>query len=321
MGSWPRGKAVAQVGNGGAPTARPARLLDARYLASSARRAGRWCLVMARGHSGARRMLPSLLIVGGQRCGTSSMSRALSRHPAMFSAVLGMEVHYFDTGYGRGLDWYRSHFPRPAHARLAAQRAGTQPVAFESSPYYMFHPLAAERIFRDLPGVNLLVLLRDPVERAYSAHAHEVALGYESEPFERALNLEAGRLEGEVEQILRDPAYASFSHQHHAYRTRGQYAEQLERLEEIFGRERLHVVDSESFFTDPEPIYDGVLEFLRLPRGGHPAFQRHNARPRAPMPPIIRAALEEHYRPYDERLARWLRREPSWRARAPHRVP
>ena len=106
----------------------------------------------------------------------------------MSSAALGMEVHYFDADYGRGLDWYRSHFPRPAHARSAAQAVGTQPVAFESSPYYMFHPLAAERIFRDLPGAKLLVLLRDPVERAYSAHAHEVAWGFETEPFEQALD-------------------------------------------------------------------------------------------------------------------------------------
>ena len=47
-------------------------------------------------------------------------------------------------------------------------------MTFESSPYYMFHPLAAQRISRDLPGVKLLVLIRDPVERAYSAHAHEI---------------------------------------------------------------------------------------------------------------------------------------------------
>ena len=159
------------------------------------------------------------------------MSHALSQHPAMSSAALGMEVHYFDADYGRGLDWYRSHFPRPAHARSAAQAVGTQPVAFESSPYYMFHPLAAERIFRDLPGAKLLVLLRDPVERAYSAHAHEVAWGFETEPFEQALSLEADRLAGEVERILADPGYVSFSHRHHAYRARGQYAEQLERLE------------------------------------------------------------------------------------------
>lgn len=81
--------------------------------------------------------------------------------------------------------------------------------------------LVAERISRDLPGVKLLVLLRDPVERAYSGHAHEISLGFETEPFERALELEPGRLEGEVERILAGPAYISRSHQHHAYHARG----------------------------------------------------------------------------------------------------
>ena len=71
-------------------------------------------------------------------------------------------------------------------------------MTFESSPYYLFHPLSAERIARDLPGVKVLVLVRDPVERAYSAHAHELARGYETEQFERALELEEERLRGEA---------------------------------------------------------------------------------------------------------------------------
>lgn len=244
------------------------------------------------------------------------MARALSQHPAVFGSVLRQEVHYFDLGYHRSLDWYRSRFPLRLHAKLTAQKAEVAPIAFESSPYYMFHPLAAERIRRDLPDVKLLVLLRDPVERAYSAHAHETFLGYETEPFERALELEPTRLKGEAERIVTDPEYASLSHQHHAYRTRGHYAEQLERLEQIFGRDRIHVVDSMTFFENPEPVYDAVLEFLALPHRGYPLFKRHNSRTRAPMPHKVRAALEEHYRPHDERLAYWLGREPSWRLSA-----
>jgi hypothetical protein len=187
-------------------------------------------------------------------------------------------------------------------------------MAFESSPYYMFHPLAPGRIARDLPGVKLLVLLRDPVERAYSGHAHEVAHGFETEPFERALELEPVRLDGEEERIIAEPGYVSYSHQHHSYRARGQYAEQLERLEALFGRERIHIIDSGDFFTDPERVYDAVLAFLGLPKRGYPVFKRRNARRRpAPMPSAVRAALEEHYRPHDERLASWLGYEPSWR--------
>ena len=258
------------------------------------------------------RMLPAFLIVGGQRCGTTSMYRTLSQHPAVLKAVLHKGVHYFDTDYQRGMEWYQAHFPLKAHARWAGRAAGTAPVTFESSPYYMFHPLAAQRIARDLPGVKLLVLVRDPVERAYSAHAHELARGYETEPFERALELEASRLDGEAERLAADPAYLSHDHRHHAYRTRGQYVEQLERLERHFGRDRILVVDSAAFWADPEPSFDAAMDFLELPRCGNIAFDRHNARPRAPMPETLRKELRAHFRPYDERLARWLGREPSW---------
>ncbi len=259
------------------------------------------------------RMLPGLLIVGAQRCGTTSMYRALTQHPAVLKAVLHKGVHYFDTGYGHGLSWYQGHFPLKAQARRAARTSGVAPLTFESSPYYMFHPLAATRIAHDLPRVKLLVLVRDPVERAYSAHAHELARGFETEAFERALELEEARLEGEAERITADPSYVSLSHQHHGYRARGRYIEQLVHLERLFGRDRVHVVDSGDFFATPEPVYDAVLNFLALPHRGYPAFDRHNARPRAPMSQTLRGALDEHFRPYDERLAAWLGHQPSWR--------
>jgi hypothetical protein len=289
------------------------RLRDPRFLLPAVKQTGAVSLVTARQLTGWAGIRPGFLIVGSQRCGTTSMVRALGQHPALFNAVLNQEVHFFDLAYGRGLAWYRSHFPLPPSAWLAARSSGAAPMAFESSPYYMFHPLAAQRIARDLPGVRLLVMLRDPVERAYSAHAHEAFNGHETEPFERALELEDARLGGETERIVADPAYVSDSHQHHAYRTRGQYAGQLERLAALVGRDRIHVVDSEAFFARPEPVYNGVLDFLGLPHCGYTGFQRYNARPRAPMAPRVRAALDEHYRPHDEQLARWLGHQPSWR--------
>jgi hypothetical protein len=156
-------------------------------------------------------------------------------------------------------------------------------------------------------------MVRDPVERAYSAHANHVGHGLETESFERALELEDSRLAGEAERLVADPAYNSYRHRHYSYRIRGHYAEQLEHLEKVFGRDRIHVVDSGDFFADPVPAYDRVLDFLGLPRRDYPAFTPQNARPRSPMPETLRAALEEHYRPHDERLTAWLGHEPSWR--------
>ena len=291
------------------PLARP------RNFVSTAKWGTRFALVTASRPTYRARMLPGFLIAGGSRCGTTSMFDALSQHPAICNPLLPWtrEVHYFDNGYDRGLAWYQSHFPLKARARRAARAVGAEPLAFESGPYYMFHPLAPERIHRDLPGVKLLVLLRDPVERAFSAYANSISVRCETESFERALELEDSRLAGETERIVADPAYPSFSHRHHSYRIRGQYAEQLERLESLFGRERIHVVDSGDFFTDPVPVYHGVLDFLGLPRLDRPVVKRLNSRPRpAPMPASVRIALEDHYRPHNERLATWLGREPSW---------
>ena len=284
----------------------------AHWLALARRNAYRSKLLAATPTRRAR-LLPGFLIVGAERCGTTSLFHVLRQHPAVFSAARPRkEVHYFDLAYGRGLGWYQCHFPLAARARLVARGSGS-PLAFESSPYYMFHPLAPERIARDLPGVRLLVLLRDPVERAYSSHANHVGFGYESEPFERALELEDSRLAGEAERIAADPAYTSYAHRYYSYRARGHYADQLDNLERLFGRDRIHVIDSDDFFADPGPAYDRVLDFLGLRRTGHPVFTHRNARPRSPMPAEVRATLDEHYRPHDERLTAWLGHEPSWR--------
>jgi hypothetical protein len=262
------------------------------------------------------RMLPSFLICGGQRCGTTSMYRALAAHPAVRKAVRHKGVHYFDISYGKGPRWYRGHFPTWRSADRQSERVGVERVqSFESSPYYMYHPLAPSRIATDLPGIKLIVLTRDPVERAYSQHAHEVARGFETErDFATALALEPERLAGESERLAAHPAAYSFAHQHHGYRARGEYVRYLRRLSDAVGREALHVVDSAQFFVSPEKVYDGVIDFLGLPQLDYPAFAQHNARPRAlPIDERVRAALTAHYETFDDELSEWLGYTVSWR--------
>ncbi|GAB3452351.1 hypothetical protein GCM10027570_30500 [Streptomonospora sediminis] len=257
------------------------------------------------------RVLPTFVVAGAQRCGTTSLFRALVQHPQIAGPPLRKGVHFFDTGYDQGIDWYRGHFPLRA---LLPPGGGHGPVAVgESSPYYLFHPLAAERLARDLPGVKVVVMLRDPVERAYSAHSHELARGFETEPFERALELEPERLRGEEERLLRFPGAYSHAHQHHAYLARGRYADQLRRLESHVGRDRLHVIESEAFFDRPEPVFAAVEDFLGIAHSEHVRFARHNARPRQGMPETLRARLADRFSGPDQDLARWWGRTPMWR--------
>lgn len=256
------------------------------------------------------RMHPSLLIVGAQRCGTTTLFRLLSDHPALIRPTMSKGVGYFDVNYGRGDRWYRSHFPI---ARLATVRHhGVMPLAFESSGYYCYHPLAGQRLGADLPEVKLVMMVRDPVERAYSAHKHETARGFETEPFERALELEPERLHGEVERMLDDPSYRSFHHRHHSYVARGQYAEQLARLGQSVGSENVYVVDADHFFADPICGFGALTDWLGIARHEPRHVERWNARPSAPMAPGTRERLVDHFASHDEDLARLMGRAPSW---------
>lgn len=258
------------------------------------------------------RMLPSFIVIGGQRCGTTTIFKHLTEHPQVLRPGIEKGLDYFSLHYDRDLDWYRGNFPIESVARARVHSAGG-PQAFEACTYYMFHPFAMERVAKDLPGVRLVAMLRDPVERAFSAYKHELARGFEQEPsFERALDLEDERLEGEDEKMAADVTYESHSHRHQAYRRRGQYAEQLERVLGLFPREQLHVLDSESFFARPDVEYRRITEFLGLAPWAPLVFEQHNARPSAPMPEAARQRLVNHFAPHDDRLADLLGRRPGW---------
>ena len=256
------------------------------------------------------RMEPAFILIGAQRCGTTSLFRALAAHPQVMPPTFRKGVNYFDLNYYRGTQWYRAHFPVVEVARRRTGHHGA-PVACEASGYYLYHPQAMERLGHDLPRAKLVAMLRDPVERAFSAHKHEVARGYEHEGFERALELEDERLAGEITRIREDPAYESFAHRHHSYRHRGQYAEQLERVFEFFPRAQVHVIDSADYFSQPAREYRRLLEFLGL-APFEPGFAAANARPGPPLDANCRRMLEEHFAPHDVRVAKLLGGRPGW---------
>src|SRR4029453_15824160 len=129
---------------------------------------------------------------------------ALVSHPLIHSANYHKGVNYFDVNYARGFAWYQGHFPTVSILRRRSRGVDGEPITFEASGYYMFHPCAPARMAHHLPNLRVLAMLRDPVERAYSAWKHENARGFETEGFERALDLEDERLEGQADRMLAD---------------------------------------------------------------------------------------------------------------------
>jgi hypothetical protein len=248
------------------------------------------------------RPLPDFLIIGAKRGGTTSLYRYLEAHPAVLPLVPSARhlplrdnmkgVRYFDTGYHHSRSWYRSHFPTAATRALAGRETGVAPVTGEASPYYLFHPTAAERAATVVAAAKVIVLLRDPVERAYSHHAEQCRSGAEELSFEEAVRAEPVRLAGEADRIRRDPRYRSHAHQHQSYVAQSRYAESLARWQAHFPPERLLVVCSEELFASPERELHRVQTFLGLPDHCPQDLEARNHAARAPMATDVRRTLE-----------------------------
>jgi Sulfotransferase domain len=271
----------------------------------------RSALTFGRLTAGSRR-LPDFLILGAQRSGTTSLARYLAEHPAVRTMANIKGAHYFDKNFDKGLDWYRGHFPSAAYRAWVKRRTGFDLVTGEGSPYYLLHPLVPQRVAGVMPSAKLIAMLRDPIERAYSGYQHEFGRGFETLPFEEAIDAEPKRLEGERERMIADPGYHSFDYQHHSYLTRGLYLEQLLHWREHMPAEQLLVIGAEEFFSEPARVFAEVLEFLGLPPWSLQGYEQHNARSYAPMSAAMRTRLEEFFREPNRRLFDYLGRSFAW---------
>jgi hypothetical protein len=258
----------------------------------------------------AARPLPGFLIIGAQKAGTTALYSYLREHPAI-AGPPWKEVSFFDRHFWRGDAWYRGHFPNRLYLRRMRTRTGVEPIVGEASPSYVFHPLAPQRVAALVPDVRLIVLVRNPIDRALSHYHHEVALGREALRFEEALEQEETRLEGEPARML-DPRYFSHAWWNFTYLSRGRYAEQLERWLEIFPRERLLVVPSEDLLDRPDETYGHVLEFLGAPPHELDSYPRIFSRDYAEMDPGTRDRLRDSFAEPNRRLYELMGRDLGW---------
>jgi hypothetical protein len=258
------------------------------------------------------RTLPDFLILGGQRCGTTSLFRHLERDPSVRSG-LRKEVSFFCTNFARGEDWYRAHFPTELARSAWRRQHGVKPAIGEATPYYLFHPAAPARAASVVPDAKLVVLLRNPVDRALSGWGLQRAIGTEPLSFEEALDREDERLAGEEQRLLADPAYRSHSHRHHSYKARGRYAEQLDRWFAHYPRDRFLILSSEEYFSDPGETARRTIEFLGLPSRSLPGLRSTSASTSGEhLAPSLRERLAAEFAAPNRRLYELLGRDFGW---------
>jgi len=254
------------------------------------------------------RLLPDFIIIGAQRCGTSSLYKYLVKHPLVASS-LRKEIHYFDNNYKKGLRWYRAHFPSILYKNFYKQIRKQEIITGEASPYYLFHPHAPKRIFDILPRNKLIILLRNPVDRAYSHYNHEINLGVETLSFKEAIEIEEKRLSGEVEKILSDENYYSFNHNHYSYLSRGIYVDQIKKWINLFPKNQILIIKSENFYNETQKIYSKVLEFLELPNWKLEKYEKYNIGSYQKMNATMKKRLTDLFAQHNQRLYEYLKKE------------
>lgn len=252
------------------------------------------------------RPLPDFLIIGANKCGTTSLHNYLNQHPRIREGMY-KEVHFFDRyhRYANGLSWYRSHFP--------IRTAEDAFLLGESTPEYLFNPAVPDRVADVMPDARLIVLLRNPVDRAYSHYHHSKRVGREPLSFEKAIDAEPDRLDGELDAHASTPTYDDQSYEHYSYLARGRYLEQIERWLQHYDREQMLILQSETLFERPESTTHRAFDFLGL--SAHPihverAFNTGGYRDA--MDPDVRARLNDYFAAPNEALFDFLGEEWDW---------
>ncbi|MEZ5138507.1 MAG: sulfotransferase [Acidimicrobiales bacterium] len=258
---------------------------------------------------------PELLVVGAKRGGTTSLWRYLADHPGVLPTFPQAEqikgTYFFDEEWHRGERWYRSHFPTDRERARAAAALGYEPIAFEASPYYLFHPHAPARARQTVPEATVVALLRDPVERAFS-HYKERRNHTEPLGFAEAIAAEPERTAGEEARMLADPTVVSPAHRHQTYLAQSRYAPMLERWFDAFGRDRVLVSAAEDFYADPQAFCDQITDAVGLPRRDLGDPEPFNAEPSADMDPVVRSQLRAALRDDIVAVERLLGRPMPW---------
>lgn len=248
---------------------------------------------------------PEFLIIGCQKSGTSSLHHYLSLHPDVWCPDK-KEIHFFDYDYDLGLPYYRQFFPLNEHNSRVK-------LVGEATPEYIFHPYSAERIKKTNPNVKAIVLLRNPIERAFSAWRMGIRQGWETLSFEEAISVEMIRVRGDLEKMRKDPNYYGYEWNHHSYLIRGLYLDQIKHWLNFFDRGQLLVLSAEKFYSDTKQEFKKTCEFLELEEWYPREFRNMFVGISSELNPETRKLLSDYFKPHNEALFEFLGEEYDWK--------
>ncbi len=232
--------------------------------------------------------LPNFIIIGTQKGGTTALAKNLANIPNVFIAnhhSIDGEPHFFNDQWERGVAWYQSLF------------ITDKQFIGEKTPNYLSCHESHSRMASVVPDAKLIILLRNPIDRAYSAWNHFnqmadrlAAQGWEMTDFETAI-------------------FDRHSNIHKRLLFNSHYIDHINNLLKYFKREQMHFVISERLRKDPVHEFQKTLDFIGVDTKATSFINAHQRKYPEPMSKEIRARLEKHFKDYNKRLFDFLGEE------------
>jgi len=258
-------------------------------------------------------MLPDFYIIGVVKGGTTSLYEYLIKHPHV-SAPSGKEIDFYIQFYSRGVNWYKTWFPYTIKKNLKMSFKNEPLLSCDATPRYLEHPHVPQRIKNLTPSAKFILILRNPIDRAYSHHNMNITTGHEPLSFEEAIDKESERTKGLYQKFIDEPNFFSWDYFLYSYKEHGKYVEKLERWFKIFPKEQFLIFKSEDLFENPEQVYLDSLKFLGLKNFSldqyYPFKKRKYISPK--MNSEIRESLSKYFQPYNQKLYSLLNRNFDW---------
>ena len=164
-----------------------------------------------------------------------------------------------------------------------------------------------------MPNAKFIILLRNPIDRAFSHYNQNLHLQYEYLSFEEAIKREKQRIEGRYEKMQKNDTYYSWDYDLYGYLEHGKYVNNIKKWLEVFPREQFLILQTEEFLKNTQEIYSDILDFLGLPQWQPSDFRLYKKREyKNSLSISFRKELFEYFEPYNEELFKLLKIRYDW---------
>ena len=255
------------------------------------------------------RALPNFIIIGAVRCGTTSLYQNICEHPNVISAKQD-EIGFFDSNFHLGLNWYKSFFPKNDELKKLKEEKGVG-ITGEDTPFYLWNELVCDRILKTVPDCKLIIILRNPVNRAYSNYQLSIRNGKENLSFKEVIDIEKKQLANDGIYLDNKINLGKFKHPR-SNLIKGWYYEQVKMWIEKFPQNQILVISTEELENKPQETMDIVFNFLKLPKYKMKQFQKLKFVKYQNMNYETKKELLKYFEPKNERLFSLINKEFNW---------